>query len=162
MGVDIHVHVLELDGQGTGTWEELKLFIQDKKSKEFKEVKPYEGRNSELFDILTLRTDGDFPAFSVSTANTSLNFVTEYKKYKGEIGYFHFHEANLADIKNYLNEHPVVRDYDKEAELSTDKNFWKPNPISYFLETIITYADLASERYYAPLSSRKIVYWFDH
>ena len=148
IGVDIHVHVLELDEQGT--WQELKLFIQDKKSKEFKEVKSYDGRNHELFDILTLRADGDFPAFPISIANTSLNFVTEYKECKRDIGYFHFHEANLADIKNYLNEHPVVRDYDKEAELNTDKSLWKPNPIRYFLETIITYADLASEQYYIP------------
>lgn len=158
MGVNIHVHILELDEQGT--WQELKLFVQDKKSKEFKEVKSYDGRNSELFDILTLRTDGDFPAFHVSTANTSLNFVTEYKRYKEDIYYFHFYEANLADIKNYLNEHPVVRDYDKEAKLNVTTPHWKFNPVTDFLETIITYADLASEQYYIPLSSRKIVYWF--
>ena len=162
MGVDITIHVCKYDNTDN-LYHELKLYRKEKD--EFKEVSLFEGRNCELFDILSNNEEINFPSTSIAIVSLDEELKESIKK--SEEWSYGFNEVTLADIKCHLKDYPTVVDYD--ADWGDD---WKPgdpqprkeNPVSWFFKDILSYTEFAEGWTYGiePLSRYKLIYWFSH
>lgn len=161
MGIDIHIHIIK--HKPNGGWESVKIYR--KENEEFKVIDPYPRRNSELFSILSKEEDDDFPCSPICENDLPEDVLKELNEDR-EYCCFNFYEANLADIKLYLNNHSTVRDWDYNGVDEEDfkKNGWKDNPVKYLIERVISYLDMADYYWdFEPIYSNiKIVYWFDN
>lgn len=161
MGRDIHVRIVQLNRE-TNQYEEVVLYRKNKQG-EMAPVYAYDARHYELFEIL----DGDncdyFPYIPVYTENLPARLKEEIEECKDIDGYYNFYEANLADIKIYLHNHPKVRDYDWDNEDTFEKEGWKDNPVKYFIECIERYLGIADVWWFGEQfdSNIRIIYWFD-
>ena len=177
MGVDIHVIPCVYNCK-TNLFEEVALYVPgesyhyDKEGNkivdnpDFKKVYIYNGRNTEMFDGMKHgnETDGygvfPYAVISLNSLEPKLREkITEYSKIEG---YYDFYEINLADMKNYLNDHPTVVDYDKDWDENKPAPR-KENPIKGLFEEICAYLKFACEWdwEYLPLSHFKILFFFD-
>ena len=167
MGVDIHVKVLKYNEEDN-LYHELKLYTKEKD--EYKKVYIYNGRNSEMFDGLMNRNCEDgygyFPASRVRLNSLEPTIRKEIEEAQNYC--YGFSETTVADMKNYLNEHPEVIEYDTHWD---EDDFNKPfeekphktNPIKYLYDEIceyIRFADWTFE-FTDRLSEYKIIFYFD-
>jgi len=182
MGIDIHVRVAKYNKE-TNLYDELVLYkpgveyhYDDEGNKiidnpNFQKVYIYNGvRNYEMFDGMK---DGDkndgygnFPWTSVRFNSLEPSFREEIEKYSHYEGCYDFYETNLADMKNYLNDHPFVTDYDAdwmEYEQGKAPKPEKKNPIQYLYEEICNYISFANEDWgwIELLSAYKVIFFFD-
>lgn len=147
MGRDIHVHIVK---RCKNEWKEINLFTEEAR------IPPYNYRNYELFDYLNGNEDDDFSWISTSIELETLpNFLKEkILKCKNSIGYYGFHEINMADFRIYLLNNPVVTDYESENKTI------KENPLNDFFKTILNYISFV-EGQIKKLSDYRVIYWFD-
>lgn len=159
MGVDIHLHLIKFNYE-TGKYDEVKLYKKDNKTG-FEAIPIYCGRDYELFNILKGHED-DFPCKSIYENNLPEELIKEINKDKTDYCYG-FLEANLADIKLYLKNHPRVRDYDWEDEETFDKEEWKDNPVKHLIDLIEYSINFWDDRWgwYPQNSDVRLIYWFD-
>ena len=176
MGKDIHIHLVKRNRE-TNLYEELILYkpgedyyydeFGDKiiNNPDFKKIPIYDERNYEMFEGMI---DGDkvdgygnFPHAPIDFNSLEPKFKKEIKDIVNTTGYFDFYETNLADMKLYLNEHPIVVDYDGEWEEGVKSQ--KTNPIKYLYNDICSYGRFADnlDWNFEPLSSYKIIFYFD-
>lgn len=182
MGMDIHVRVAKYNVE-TNLYEELQLFRKRKPNEkeydyktgeplpwnDFKEIHIWLGRDYEMFDGMRDGTKEDgygyFPWTSINFASLESSFAEKIKKKMSCEGMFDFKEITLADMYNYLYNHPTVVDYNIEREED-----WKPgnpepqkeNPIKYVMEEIKSFISIADEDFdWMPWSYYKIIFYFD-
>lgn len=176
MGKDIHVHLAKHNRE-TNLYEELILYKPGEEyhynefgdkivdNPNIKRVPLYNQRNYEMFNGIM---DGDnidgygiFPRTSIDLNSLEPNFKKEIEDIINTEGYFDFYETNLADMKLYLNEHPIVVDYDGEWEEGVKSQ--KTNPIKYLYDNICSYGYFADDWSWdiEPLSSYKIIFYFN-
>lgn len=119
MGTDIHVYLAKHNSENE--WERIILYTKDNK-----EVSVYSNRNYELFDLLkeSVWTYG----IPIRRKFLSEEMKEIYDKDK-QNGCFDFMESTFADIKNYLNMFPTVKDYNEDEDKYIDKS----NPVQDFL-----------------------------
>lgn len=134
MGVDIHVTLLARTK--TNKWREINLY-----NKVGRPIPLYEGRDSELFDILS----DNFDKGLFNTEYYPNTLLDEIEVYKNN-GY-DFHELNLADFIIFIN---------KEKDKRTRKILKK------FKNIILSYITFCEELFYVNYSDIIIVYWFDN
>lgn len=159
MGRDIHMHLVKFNRE-KNEYEEVKLYRKSEDGTCY-EIEVYPSRDYELFDILNGNDDDYFPCRSVHIENLPSSLVEEIKKDKSALGYYDFNEANLADIKIYLKEHPKVRDWDYHCE-DENKEVWKDNPVKSLVKRIDYYVDFESKYYWDYMDSDiRLIYWFD-
>ena len=128
MGVDIHVKVLKYN-EKDNLYHELKLYI--KEEDEYNKVYIYNGRNREMFDGLTDRSYDEGYGYFPATNGVRLNSLepTIRKEIEEAQEYcYGFRETTLADMKNYLNEHPEVLDYDAHWDEDTYAKSFEEKP----------------------------------
>lgn len=149
MGVDIHIHVCYRRGN---KWEEVKLYKETEKG--IKSIPCWEGRNSILFDLMN-DLSSYFPKGLIDKATLPSELKQEIEDWEND-GYG-FYQANLADIKLYIAEHPKIEDEEDENNILIE------SPVLYLVQSIEAYIG-----FYEPdwlflgnYSDIKIVYWFD-
>lgn len=161
MGADIHVRIIKRNSNGK--WESVKLYT--KENKKIKKINFYPFRNYELFDIITGKRNDNFPSSPIYMSDIPIDVLNEIKiAKKPEMCCYNFYEANLADLKLYINSNPKIRDYDYESKNDEDfeKNGWKDNPVIYFVKRIEDIIDIADPFWdFFPPSNVRILYWFD-
>lgn len=161
MGVDIHTYLCKYDPEDN-LWHELKLYR--KNGEEFKEVPIFDGRNSELFEILQndnfIYNIGDFPSTVIAPLSLEPGFrdrVDQDQKYC-----YGFSEVLLSDMKYFAKDYPTIPDYEVEPD-EWNSQPRKKNPVKGFYETCVDYASFADAWFdFTPLSRYKLLYWFDH
>lgn len=176
MGKDIHVRLTKLNRE-TNLYEELALYkpgveyhYDEKGNKiidnpNFQKVYIYDGRNYEMFEGMKegdgIDGYGDFPWTSINLNSLESELKREIEEKQNSQGYFDFYEINLADMKLYLNEHPIVVDYDGEWEEGVKSQ--KTNPIKYLYDNIYDYGYFADNWNWEiePLSIYKVLFYFD-
>ncbi len=179
MGKDIHIKICKYNIE-TNLFEKVSLFRlrgeyeqhdYDAEGKSipvtspYIEVPVYDGRDSELFEILsavTLDDDfGYFPSAPISISSLAPDLAKEVREKEKTLGYFDFREINLADMYNYLKDNPTVPDWDNWDE-KEDSCKPKENPVSDLFKDICEYIKFTDYfRELAILSRYKIIYWFD-
>lgn len=189
MGMDIHIRLTKYNKE-TNLFEELTLYkpgeeyYYDKEGNkiitnpDFKKVRIFDGRNSEMFYGMKDGNENDgygyFPWVPIKLNSLEPKLKKEIedkmgKEQKEYTGYFDFYEITLADMKLYLNNHPKVADYDADEKLWDeyfDKGGPKPektNLIQYLYEEICNYAFFADNWSWGiePLSAYKVLFYFD-
>ena len=153
MGRDIHINIL-IKTRNEG-WKDVVLYKPDKKGS-FIPIDIYPYRNYELFDILYKNTDAFFPATLVKMNELPQQLKTQLEKEQNDYGFYGFFEANLADIKLYYIDNPIVENYDK------NDGSIKDHPIKDFLDTICNYVNICADGFMNFFySDIKIIYRFD-
>lgn len=163
MGRDIHLHLVKFNRK-ENRYEEVKLYRKSKDGTYYV-VDLFPGRDGELFDILNGNEDDYFPCRPIHVENLPSSLAEEIKKDINTFGYYDFKEANLADIKIYLKEHPKVRDWDYECEGNQEKwekKAWKENPVKSLVRRIDYFIDFFDEYNWEYSDSDvRLIYWFD-
>lgn len=153
MGRDIHVNIL-IKTKNEG-WKDVVLYKPDKKGS-FIPIEIYPYRNYELFDILNKTTDVFFPATLIKRDELPQQLKTQLEEEQNDYGFYGFFEANLADIKLYYIDNPIVEDYDK------NDGSIKDHPIKDFIDTIYNYVNIWADGFMDFFySDIKIIYRFD-
>lgn len=154
MGKDIHVNIL-IKTKNEG-WKDVVLYKPDITGS-FTPIDIYPYRNYELFDILNKTTDVFFPAGPVKRDELPQQLKTQLEEEQDKYGFYGYFEANLADIKLYYIDNPIVEDYDNKNDGSI-----KDHPIKDFIDTICNYADIWADGFMNFFySDIKIIYRFD-
>lgn len=151
MGRDIHVKILKKN-KNLELWEPVVLY--KKENGEFKEINFITYRDQDLFNILLGDSDTFFPFSPLNEANIAEPLRKEIEKKRGIIGYYGFCEANLADVRIYLQENPKIKsDYTEEEII---------NPVEHLVDIVYKVLNIAQE-YDVPWydSQIRIIYWFD-
>lgn len=153
MGRDIHVNIL-IKTKNEG-WKDVVLYKPDKKGS-FIPIDIYPYRDYELFDILNKTTDVFFPAAPIKKDELPQQLKTQLEEEQDTYGFYGFLEANLADIKLYYIDNPIVEDYDKNDDSIKD------HPIKDFIDTIYNYVNVWADGFIDFFySDIKIIYRFD-
>jgi len=168
MGVDIHIKLFKYN-EKENIFEKITLYRWDKKTGKYQEADVFPGRDSEMFNGMTVGDDidgyGYFPSSPIC-----LNSLFELDKKEIEedmktMGYYDFNEINLAEMALYCDRHKKVVDYNAEWN-DEDPNFIKPtkdNPICSLFEQICQYLSFADDYWdFKPLSYYKVIFYFDH
>lgn len=187
MSVDIHVRVFKYE-KDENLYKELKLYrkrsLDEKYEYDYKTGKRIEitsplkeiyidlGRNYDMFDGMKHGDKEDgygyFPWVPIALNSLEPEAAEELKELISSECVFDFSEISLADMKNYIHDHPFVTDYDVNEEKwdEYEKLGLKPtktNPIKYVIaeiENFINFADPDAWLNY-PLSYYKIIFYFD-
>lgn len=184
MGMDIHVRIAKYNVE-TNLYEELQLFRKRKPNEkeydyktgeplpwnDFKKIHIWLGRNYEMFEGMRNGTTEDgygyFPWTSINLSSLESSFAEKIKKKMSCEGMFDFKELTLADMYNYIYNHPTVVDYEEKEE---DWVNWEPgdpvpqkeNPIKSVMEKIRDFISIADEDFdWMPWSYYKIIFYFD-
>ena len=153
MGRDIHVNIL-IKTQDEG-WKDVVLYKPDITGS-FTPIDIYPYRDYELFDILNKTTDVFFPAAPVKRDELPEQLKTQLEKEQDDYGFYNYFEANLADMKLYYIDNPIVEDYDK------NDGSIKDHPIKDFIDTIYNYVNVWADGFINFFySDIKIIYRFD-
>lgn len=164
MGRDIHIHLVKFNRK-KDEYEEVELYRKDGDS--YHNAYLYTGRDYELFDILNGREDDYFPCRAIYLKNLPVTLQEEINRCQNISGYYDFCEANLADVKFYLKNHPKVRDWeyscDDDNEEEWEKEAWKDNPVASLIERIEHFIDFFDDYWdwESSYSDVRIIYWFD-
>lgn len=153
MGKDIHVRIVKFN-RDENVWESVRLYRKEKN--ELKVVHADNGRNYELFDILEGNDEDSYDPFAIAVNNLPEDLKKEIEEDSQYC--YNFKEANLADLKIYLHQHPKIRDYDYDED---SPKAYKDNPVKWFIKRIEYYIDFACPWDYYPDSDIRILYWFD-
>lgn len=162
MGVDIHLRICKYDPKDN-LWHKITLYQKEKDG--YEEVYIYPGRNSEMFAAMQNEEEdnyGEFPCDNISMLSLDEEMKKEIEKI--EKWCYGFKEILLSDLKYYLKDHPVVKDYDKfwEEEEEEKEIPTKFNPIEHIYNLCCSYIEIADWTFdVTPLSKYKILYWFD-
>ena len=181
MGQDIHVHVAKYN-EKTNLYDELVLYKPGEEyhydselnkiidNPDFQRVHIYNKRDDEMFDGMKDGDENDgyghFPWIPIRFNSLEPSFRDRIKSKTSIVGCYDFYEINLADMKNYLHDHPIVVDYDSELweDYEKDKRFKprKDNPIEGLYKEICNYIFFADNDWdWIPLSSYKVIFYFD-
>lgn len=161
MGVDIHIFLCKLN-YNKNKYEYIQLYKKNEKE-EFEKVYPFEGRNSELFDILNSKDDNSFPSSCINEASLPIEIKEILDKDRKDYCYG-FKEVNLADLKLYFNSHPTIPNYDADWPEDEPECPRKDSPLLWFIQGIETYIGFYDWTYgwYSHASDVRIIYWFDN
>ena len=165
MGVDIHVRLIKYD-PSDNLWHELKLYRKEKE--EYKKVPLFEGRNSELFGIITNEENEDdfgiFPCADIPLLSLDEELRKDIDSHREWC--YDFKEVLLSDMKYYVEKYPTIPDYD--VDWGNDWKYGDPkpqkdNPVKWFYDDCISYASFAEGWHFGidPYSRYKLLYWFD-
>lgn len=161
MGRDIHFRIIKFNRK-KNAYEEVQLYRKEDGS--YHNVYFYTGRDYELFDILNGNEDDCFPCRSIYMENLPASIRKEIDECRNISGYYGFYEANLAEIRLYLKNHPKVRDWDYQYEDDEkwDKEAWKDNPVASLVKRIDYFIDFFDEYNWEYSDSDvRLIYWFD-
>ena len=152
MGIDIHVRIVKKDRK-ENVWKQVQIY--KKEADEFKIIDIYPFRDSNLFEILDESEDDTYRAYDIITDDLPPALKKEIEEWQADGYGYGFKEINLADLKLYLYEVPLVNSDD-------DPKAWKSNPVKDFIKRIENYIDFAESGWnYSPDSDIRIIYWFD-
>lgn len=159
MGVDIHITITELN-KDTGKYEPVWLYRKNKNG-DFVRVNVFDGRNSDLFDILS---SSSFLKHGITHSLYSDNLAAEIRECEEAIGYYGFSETTLADMERYVSNVPEVPDYDEDWGEQGEHPVYKENPVALLIDLIKSYIEFAGSYviWHGVYSDIRIVYWFDH
>lgn len=159
MGVDIHIRICKYNKEDNLFHE---LAIYRKEEAGYIKISPFEGRNSELFEILG--DEEDFPHADLLLDSLEDNLKKDIKEDMDWC--YGFYEITFSDMKCYLKDYPTVVDYDADWECweQGGPKPQKENPVSWFFKDILSYTEFAEGWTFGfePLSRYKLLYWFDH
>lgn len=155
MGRDITLYLTKLN-RDTGKYDWIRLYRDRDGEKVLAPV--YSGRNSELFNIMSNRSDEDIDLKTGCIVKASLDPELIKKIDEASEYCYDFRETTLADMKIACYQTPLVRDYDSE-----DEHAMKKNPLDELIHICYLYLDFADPygNWYGLDSDIKLIYWFD-
>ena len=167
MGRDIHAFV-EIYNAKSKEWDEIAPIVNRRmydNTKKAVKVDFWEGRNSELFDILDGEEDYFTPHRSVPddlSAGIKAEYEKDFPKDNTYAGHYHFSWTTFAELYIAYLENPKVPDYN--AEWVDDQVVYKTNPLKFVIDKMIFYVEeLYGEWSFKDvISNVRLVFWFDN
>lgn len=169
MGVDIHVYVYKYN-EDDNKFHRLKLYSTDSNTGELKEIYIFNGRNSEMFSALQNNEEDNYgfiPCRHIRINSLADAEQKELRNYMNASGYYGFSEISFYALRQYIREHPQVKDYDEyweEDENGKSIPVYCTNPIKMLVDEIGYFIEFTS-RYgvwsEAEYDDYKVIYFFD-